>query len=221
MPRRQHASVANEIPAMPDTAAVLSAAAVCFAGVMSPGPNFVAVTHRAAATTCHEALSMVAGIALVNLLWATISVFGIGLLNTVVPLLFWLVKMLGSAYLIWLGLKLIRRSGRSAAPGTSIAGARPPGFASALRDGIVTNLANPNSMMFYVSVFAGAVPEQASLQTMLALVVMVGLVGTLWYGSVALMFSSARVAHLYRRGRKLIEWGCGLFLIGFAIHALA
>lgn len=221
MTRRQHAPVANEKPAMLDTAAVFSAAAVCLAGVMSPGPNFVAVTHRAAATTRHEALSMVAGIALVNLLWAALSVFGIGLLNAAAPLLFWLVKMLGSAYLIWFGVKLIRRSGRSAAPDTTTAGTRPVGFESALRDGVATNLANPNSMMFYASVFAGAVPENASPQTMLALVVMVGLVGALWYGSVAVMFSSARVACFYRRGRKLIEWGCGLFLIGFAIRALS
>lgn len=202
-----------------DTAAVISAAAVCLAGVMSPGPNFVAVTHRAAATTRHEALSMVVGIALVNLLWAALSVFGIGLLNAAVPLLFWLVKMLGSAYLIWFGLKLIRRS---AAPENASlpTGTRPAGFESALRDGLATNLANPNALMFYASVFAGAVPENASLQTMVTLVVMVGLVGALWYGSVAVIFSSARVAHLYRRGRKLIERGCGLFLIGFAIRAL-
>lgn len=202
---------------MLDTAAVLSAAVVCLAGVMSPGPNFVAVTHRAAMTTRHEALSMVVGIALVNLLWAAISVFGIGLLLSTAPILFWMVRMMGAIYLVWFGIKLIRRSNVPAAP---CAEAKRPGLESAVRDGIATNMSNPNSMMFYASVFAGAVPDKAEMETMLSLVVMVGLVGALWYGSVAIIFSSDRVANLYRRGRRLIECGCGLFLIGFAVRTL-
>ncbi len=149
---------------MPDSAVLLSAAAVCLAGVMSPGPNFVAVTHRAASTTRHEALSMVLGIAIVNLLWATISVFGIGVLIASAPPLFMAVRTLGAIYLIWFGIRLIRRSDVSIA---NAGKTRRPGFGMALRDGIATNLANPNSMMFYASVFAGAVPPNAGPQTLL------------------------------------------------------
>lgn len=202
---------------MPDSAVLLSAAAVCLAGVMSPGPNFVAVTHRAASTTRHEALSMVLGIALVNLLWATISVFGIGLLIASAPPLFMVVRTLGAIYLLWFGIRLIRRAdGPAAYRGET----RRPGFGMALRDGIATNLANPNSMMFYASVFAGGVPPNAGPRTLLALVALVGCIGLLWYGSVALVFSGNRVASLYRRARRLIEYGCGFFLIGFAIHSV-
>lgn len=203
--------------AMFDSAAIISATVVCLAGVVSPGPNFVAVTHRAASTTRHEALSMVLGIAIVNLLWAAISVFGVGLLTAIAPPLFWAVKTLGAIYLIWFGIKLIRRAD---VPGANAAKNGRPGFETALRDGIATNLANPNSMMFYVSVFAGVVPSNASLQTLLSLVVMVGIIGMLWYGSVAMVFSSSQVANVYRRGRKLIECACGFFLIGFAIRSL-
>jgi threonine efflux protein len=202
---------------MLDATAVFSAAIVCLAGVMSPGPNFVAVTHRAASTSRHEALSMVAGIALVNLLWAAISVFGIGLIITTVPVLLSFVQILGATYLIWFGIKLIRRSSQ---PNVATGNSKQPSLQSALRDGIATNLANPNSMMFYASVFAGAIPATANLQTMLFLVVMVGVIGILWYGSVAMVFSSARVADLYRHGKRLIEISCGLLLMGFAIRTL-
>jgi len=160
---------------------------------------------------------MVAGIALVNLLWAAISVFGIGLIISTLPVLLSFVQILGATYLIWFGIRLIRRSSQ---PNVAGGNAKLPGVQSALRDGIATNLANPNSMMFYASVFAGAIPATASLPTMLSLVVMVGVIGILWYGSVAMVFSSARVADLYRRGKKLIEIGCGLFLMGFAIRTL-
>ena len=89
-----------------------------------------------------------------------------------------------------------------------------------MRDGLATNFSNPNSMAFYASVFAGVVPAQASTETLCLLVTLVGVIGALWYGSVAVVFSSARVVKLYQRGRRLIECACGLFLIGFALRLL-
>jgi threonine/homoserine/homoserine lactone efflux protein len=50
-----------------------------------------------------------------------------------------------------------------------------------LRDGIATNLANPKSMAFYASVFSGAVPTDPSMETLLAIMVMVGVLAVLWY----------------------------------------
>lgn len=203
---------------MPETAVLFTAATVCLAGVMSPGPNFVAVSHRAVSTTRHEALSLVIGITLVNVLWAAISVFGVGLVLARAPALLGALKMLGALYLIGFGIQLIRRA---AAPLTGQAGAGGhPGMRSAVRDGLATNLSNPNSMAFYASVFAGVVPVGASTETLWLLVVLVGVIGALWYGSVAVVFSSGRVVAFYRRGRTLIEWACGLFLIGFALRLL-
>lgn len=49
----------------PAVAAVLS---VYIVGVMIPGPNFVAVAHRAASSTRGEALAVVAGIVSVSLI---------------------------------------------------------------------------------------------------------------------------------------------------------
>lgn len=194
-----------------DTAAVFSAAIVCLAGVMSPGPNFVAVTHRAISSSRMEAVAMVLGIAMVNTLWATMALFGLSLLIATAPCLFWSIKIMGAAYLVWFGIQLLRRSdspipsGQAKASGTT--------FRLALRDGIVTNLANPKSMAFYASVFSGAVPTDASAETLLAMVVMVGAIAVLWYGSVALTLSAERMADLYRKGKLIIERSCGLFLI--------
>lgn len=203
---------------MPETAILLSAATVCLAGVMSPGPNFVAVSHRAVSTTRHEALSLVIGITLVNLLWAALSVFGIGLVLARAPALLGALKAFGALYLIWFGVKLIRRSEVPMA-GQSVPSGQPS-LRSAVRDGLATNLSNPNSMAFYASVFAGVVPAGASTATLWLLVALVGGIGMLWYGSVAVMFSSGHVVSFYRRAGKPIECACGLFLIGFALRLL-
>ncbi len=196
---------------MLDTTAVLSAAVVCLAGVMSPGPNFVAVTHRAISSSRGEAVAMVFGIAMVNTLWAAMALFGLNLLVNSLPWLFWSIKLMGAAYLVWFGIQLLKRSGQPLKERNGLAAASS--FPSALRDGIATNLANPKSMAFYASVFSGAVPADASIETLLAMVAMVGLLAILWYGSVALVLSADRMADLYRQGKKIVERTCGLFLI--------
>jgi threonine efflux protein len=196
---------------MLDTTAVLSASVVCLAGVMSPGPNFVAVTHRAISSSRYEAVAMVLGIAMVNTLWAAMALFGLSLLVTSLPWLFWSIKLMGAAYLVWFGIQLLKRSGHPLKSRELWASASS--LPSALRDGIATNLANPKSMAFYASVFSGAVPADPSMETLLAMVVMVGVLAVLWYGSVALVLSADRMANLYRQGKSVVERTCGLFLI--------
>jgi threonine efflux protein len=196
---------------MLDTTAVLSAAIVCLAGVMSPGPNFVAVTHRAISSSRVEAVALVLGIAMVNTLWAIMALFGLNLLVNSLPWLFLSIKLMGAAYLVWFGSQLLIRSGQPLKARKGLPSA--PSFPAALRDGITTNLANPKSMAFYASVFSGAVPADASMETLLTMVLMVGVLAVLWYGSVALVLSADRMAALYRQGKKMIERTCGLFLI--------
>jgi threonine efflux protein len=197
---------------MIDTSAIMSAALVCLAGVMSPGPNFVAVTHRAISSSRPEAVVMVAGIALVNMLWASLALFGLAILISTLPWLFWSIKVAGGAYLVWFGVQLLNRSNESlqARKTTSASGTT---LKVALRDGIVTNLSNPKSMAFYASVFSGAVPTDSTPETLIAMVAMVGIVATLWYGTVALTLSAERMAELFRKGKLVIERCCGLFLI--------
>ncbi len=201
---------------MLDIAAILTASTVCAAGVMSPGPNFVAVTHRAVTAPRAEAIALVLGIVCVNALWAAAALFGIGVLFSLFPWLFWTVKLLGAAYLMWFGVQLLRQAGKPLAlrSGCVTRG----GFFKALRDGLVTNLSNPKAMVFYASVFSAAVPAGASLATLLVMVGMVAVIALLWYGGVALALSSARVARGYCRGKALIERSCGVFLVVFGLR---
>jgi threonine/homoserine/homoserine lactone efflux protein len=196
---------------MLDTATVLSAAIVCLAGVMSPGPNFIAVTHRAISSSRHEAIAMAFGIATVNSLWATMALFGLSLLMATFPWLFWSIKLMGAAYLVWFGFRLLKRSGQPLKPREVLV--TVSSFHSALRDGMATNLANPKSIAFYASVFSGAVPADASMETLLAMIVMVGVIAVLWYGSVALVLSANRMGKLYQQGKTVVERTCGVFLI--------
>ena len=55
------------------------------AGVVIPGPTFVAVAHKAASATRVEALAVVAGIVLVNLFCARCAIPGVGIVFAAFP----------------------------------------------------------------------------------------------------------------------------------------
>lgn len=99
---------------MIDGPAVLTVFFVYLAGVVIPGPNFVAVVHKAVAATRSEALALVAGIVLVNLFWATCAIAGIGVVFAAFPWAALIVKVLGAAYLMWFGFRLLLKAGKSA-----------------------------------------------------------------------------------------------------------
>ena len=198
------------------TQSVGAVAVICVLAIMSPGPNFVAVTHRAITAPRAQALALVAGIACISGAWAAAALFGLGLVFGLFPWLLVGVKLAGAAYLCWFGITLLRSAARPLARRAPTSG--PGGAKRAFCDGVMTNLSNPKAMVFYASVYAGAVPSDASVGTLIVLVGMVPLIALTWYGLVALLLSGEQAAEWYRRGKPWLERCCGLLLIGFALR---
>jgi threonine/homoserine/homoserine lactone efflux protein len=199
-----------------DSSAVATVLFVYAAGVVIPGPNFVAVVHKAVSGKRSDALALVAGIVIVNLFWATCAIFGIGIAFAIFPWLAITVKLAGAAYLVWFGLRLIVSAGTSHADAS-----RPPRtarFRSAFLQGIATNIANPKSIAFYAAVFSSATPSHVSAPTFIAMLSTVGATATCWYGAVALALSHSAIATAYRNAKAGIDRACGGLIIALGIR---
>jgi threonine/homoserine/homoserine lactone efflux protein len=99
-------------------------------------------------------LPLVAGVTLGDLTAVTLSMLGLGALLAASAALFTVVKWIGAAYLVWLGVKMLReKGGPLAADPASASKAR---FAQAF---CVTVL-NPKSIMFFIA-FSAAVRVHA------------------------------------------------------------
>ena len=202
---------------MIDIHAVLTVLSVYAVGVVIPGPNFVAVAHKAASTNTREALAMVAGIVVVNLFWASCSILGVGIVFATFPWIALAVKVAGAGYLIWFGGRLVLKAGSASASG---AGASHGNWLQAFRAGVTTNIANPKSMAFYAAVFAAAAPKHVSTPTFLAMLATVAVVATVWYGLVSLIFATPSVAVRYRRSKAWIDRVCGSIIVALGIRQL-
>lgn len=205
--------------------AVLAVLSVYITGVTIPGPNFVAVVHKAVSSTRAAALALVAGIVIVNLFWATCAILGVGIVFAAFPWAALAVKIAGAAYLIWFGGNLILKAGSGSASSNEASSAanmeETAGLRQAFVQGFLTNIVNPKSMAFFAAVFASATPAHVSWPTFAAMLGVVGVVASSWYSMVAILMSHARIASHYRAGKLWIDRLCGGVIVALGIRQLA
>lgn len=196
---------------------LLSLFAVDLLAAASPGPNFVVVTQAAVTRTRRYAAAVVSGIVTANLMWCFAVILGLSALFKLAPWLYGTIKFLGGAYLIYLGVRLWGSRGRVAEEeaaeeaGRSVRGS----LGAAYIRGLLTNLANPKSVVYFGSIFALFMRPETPGWVQAAAVCVVVFDTVLWYGAVAALFSSGVVRRLYARIERPINRVTGAVMIGF------
>jgi homoserine/homoserine lactone efflux protein len=177
---------------------------------LSPGPNgLLALTHGA----LHghgKAMYTIAGGAVGFVIVIALSMFGIGALLQ--ASLVWLVvlKWLGGAYLVWLGIQVWR----SPPIGLELSGdASPRGGASMFRQGALSALTNPKALLFFAAFLPQFIDPARSLW--LQFLVMAGTFALI---EVLTELLIARAAHrispwLKRVGRRFNQACGGVFMV--------
>lgn len=135
--------------------------------LMIPGPTVLLVLSYALSKGRSVALASAAGVATGDFLAMSLSLAGLGALVAASAMLFTLLKWLGAAYLVWLGLKLIRSAPQDGLP-LPAAEVTPQGvFAHNLA---VTAL-NPKSIAFFIAFVPQFVTADAPLLPQFAILV--------------------------------------------------
>ena len=126
-----------------------------------PGPTVLLVVSYALGQGWRTALPMAIGVALGDLTAMTLSMLGLGALLAASATLFTILKWVGAAYLMYLGIKLWRAGGTlEAAPRTdAVSAARMLGHAW-----LVTAL-NPKSITFFVAFLPAFLDPHADFLT--------------------------------------------------------
>ncbi len=178
--------------------------------VVTPGPNALLVVRLAVVRGRGAGFAAVGGIALGTLAWSLSGFFGIQALFLVAPLLYRVLSVAGAAWLVWVGLRLIRGSFRPLPPARASAG---PAF----RAGLLTCLSNPKSMLLVGSLFAAIMPHGAPLPVGLAAVAEMVAISLAWYTLVVLLFTTARAGAVYARAGTWLDRVAGGIFIAFGL----
>jgi threonine/homoserine/homoserine lactone efflux protein len=124
--------------------------------------------------------------------WASASVFGLTALIRTSEFAFVLLKVVGAAYLCWLGLRTLVRSRATAAddPVVRTGGGGP---LAAFRTGMVTNLANPKAAVLYLALLPQFLPVGGNVLADTAVLAAVQMaISVSWYTLVVLAVGLVR-----------------------------
>jgi threonine/homoserine/homoserine lactone efflux protein len=186
---------------------------------ISPGPDTFLVIGNTAHAGAKRGLATVAGIVSGGFFHATL--FALGLANILLysPQVFLAVKLLGAAYLFYLGIGGLRAAIKPCVV-VSVANTEPTASSHwrAYRQGLLTNALNPKVAIFYLAFLPQFMSpgEPIALQSAL-LIAIHYLLGLLWLSLLVLGVNSARAWLRKSAVQRCLDGVVGAVMTSFGI----
>lgn len=208
---------------MPSTSTLLTFALAGIVLVVIPGPSMLFIVGRALAHGRRAALTSVAGNTTGAALVVVLVAFGLGAVAAGSAVVFGVLKLVGAAYLVYLGVQTIRHRGDL----TAVLGqATGPADGRLYWQGVVVGVTNPKVLIFFAAVLPQFVDARAGSATvqMLVLGLLFAVIASVLDSAWGLAAGTARnwfvtsPARLRRvgglGGAMMIVMGAGLALTG-------
>ncbi|TYL49843.1 LysE family translocator [Nocardioides sp. BGMRC 2183] len=205
---------------MPSISVLLSFVAAASVIVVVPGPSVAYVVARAVEHGRGAAMLSVAGLELGSLVHLVATAAGITGLIAASPGAFIALRWAGALYLVGLGIQQLRRHRQLRTAATT--GTARPTRRQLLRDGLMIDLLNPGTALFFLAFLPQFVdPNRPALPQILALGGCYLLLAIANDTAVALGAGSLRFLTGSDRARRRTTAATGLLYFGLAVAAVA
>ena len=193
----------------------LSAVVIC-----TPGPDTALTVRNALLGGRTGGAWTAAGVATGQLVWTVAASLGAASLLRASQPAFLTLKIIGVAYLLYLGVQSLRAAWTTHTPPAG--GTKPSmrlGRGRAYRQGLLNDLANPKMAAFFISLLPQFVPTDAGHATALAAFLLLGLLFCLltfgWLYAYSILIAKGRRVLDRPRVRRTVDTVAGCALIGF------
>ena len=185
-----------------------------------PGPDMILLLQTGARQGKGAALATALGLGVARGCHVALAALGLAALFKTAPWTFDVVRLVGAAYLLWIGIQCLRTT---MLPSLNSAGSttEKSHWREAIRRGLLTNLLNPKALLFcsvllpqFIEPHAG--PVLAQFATLGVMLVGVGLL----FDSAYALVGAALGRWLQRSpsAQRVQQWLFGSLLIGFAVR---
>ena len=202
---------------MPDWPQLLLFIAAGWLLNLTPGPDVLYIVSNSLRGGARAGMVAALGIFAGCFVHVAIATVGLGALLAASAMAFTIVKIMGAAYLLWMGVRLLRAT----TPGwTPEAAPAEPDLRRVFRRGFLTNVLNPKVALFFLAFLPQFIAPDAGHKTLafLALGVLFSvnaLPVTLGYAWLA-AWAAGRVS-LVRRAMHWLDRAAGVLFIGFGL----
>ena len=187
--------------------------------VATPGASTAVVLRNAVAGGTRAGLATAIGANAGSICYGLLTAFGVSLVLQRWPLVWTMLRVGGTAYLAYLGIRSLVRARTYTAPAaiTTAPQSRPPLTRSA-REGFVTNVLNPSLATFYLAILPEFIPRgapfAASALTLTAIHVTLAIT---WHSTWAAAGGTLATALARTRPRRILEAVSGIALLALAL----
>lgn len=194
---------------------LLTVGGIHLLAVMSPGPDFAMVSRNSLVHSRRTGIYCALGLALGILVHVSYSLIGIGLVIARSVAVFSILKFLGAAYLIYIGIASWRSKG--GAGEAADRKNRELSRGGAIRMGFLTNVSNPKVTLFFLSLFTQVINPKTPLTIQLLYGLEMSGMTFAWFTLVATALSHQAVKNRFAAAQHRVEKVFGAVLIALGV----
>ena len=198
----------------------VTVAVVQIVALASPGPDFFFISQTAASQSRRDAFKGVIGITLAVAIWAAVALLGLNLILKQMAWLHRLILLAGGAYLMWMGIQMIKSARRPQSIGAEVTPVTTSRKKNIFLRGLLTNLSNPKAIIYFGSIFSLIVGDDVSSATRTAIFILIVAETLIWFSLVATLFSLPWVKAKYQKLAKWIDGIAGTLFVAFGLHLI-
>lgn len=188
---------------MIDQATLITYVAIVLGFVFIPGPATLLTVARATTSGTRVGIATGAGITAGDIVHTFLAVVGISAVIATSAVLFSIIKYMGAAYLIYLGIRAIVEKSPTSLGGK---GQTPITAPQAFRQAILAELFNPKTALFFLAFLPQFVkPENGSVIIQLTILgVLFAFIG--FFSTIVFAVSAGGLGNFLRRNPTVLKW---------------
>ena len=197
-----------------DINSLLGISFVCAMGAISPGPSLAVVLRNTISGGRTQGVMTGIGHGIGFSIYAFIAVMGLSSLLLANKQIFNLIQWAGALFLIWLAFNMItyRPSGISNENGGN--------WRRGFLEGFMIAFLNPKILVFMAAVFSQFINSDINSAGRFIMVIMAGLIDTIWYVLVASVLAGTPIINKLRRNAGLIDRSIGIIMLILALFLI-
>lgn len=198
---------------------LIAMCAISLLAMISPGPDFLIVIRNSLRYSPRIGRYTTVGIVLGLAVHMTYCILGLGLIISQSIVLFNLIKYLGAAYLICIGIMSFISKDEplhvdTQKEKTMISAAQ------AIKMGFYVNALNPKATLAFVSLFSAFITPETPLYIPLSFAAFTIISSVVWFSFVASIFTFQKVQSVFSKAKSKVDRTIGILLVSLGLKVV-